>query len=772
MGHDLRMVPLAAAAWAATWLGTGAPQGLLPGVGVAALTGTAAGLRRSGWLAAIALVLAAGLAVGALHHHGLASGPVRALAESRAVVSVELVVTSDPQSHPAVGAKPAYLTVHGRVRSIDGRGSTWRVRSPVLLTVTGAQLLDWQHLPVGARVITHGRLEVPADPGGDISAVLRVRAPTSVTAPPSAGLLLVERVRSGLRTSVSGRQEEARALVPALVLGDVSAMTPQITEDFQVTGLTHLTAVSGANLTLLLAFLLLTARWAGVRGWWLRGVGLLGVVVFVAVCRSEPSVLRAAAMGVVALAALGAGGGRKGLRTLSVAMLVLLMVDPFLSRSLGFALSVLACAGIVWWAGRWAELLHGWLPKLVAESVAVPVAAQLATLPLVAAISGRVSVVGVVANAFAGPFVGPATVLGFAAAGLSLASPVAASVAGFGAAWSAQMILWVSHLGARFPGASWHWPSSPQSLLVLGLLSVGIGWAMPHLLVRPWLTLTLTFVLVLGFVRAPVQPGWPPTGWVLISCDVGQGDGLVVRVGEGAALVVDAGPDPASMGRCLDQLHVTSVPLLVLTHFHADHVSGLSGVFARRQVREVWVSPRGSPSLEAAKVRAEAKLHGVPVKVPAMGAQGQLGEVSWRVLGPMGRPVGTLAAGTDGESAGENDSSVVLQVTVRGIRILLTGDVEPAGQDAILASGADLRVDVLKLPHHGSAHVDPAFIAATHARVAIASAGLHNDYGHPAPRTVQLVQDLGMTLLRTDLDGSVAIQTLHGELAAVTQHPR
>jgi competence protein ComEC len=99
----------------------------------------------------------------------------------------------------------------------------------------------------------------------------------------------------------------------------------------------------------------------------------------------------------------------------------------------------------------------------------------------------------------------------------------------------------------------------------------------------------------------------------------------------------------------------------------------------------------------------------------------------------------------------------------------LTGDVEPPGQQAILRTGADVRADVLKIPHHGSAQQDPAFIAATHARLAIASAGIDNDYGHPAPRTVQLVRSLGMTLLRTDEDGSVAVRLGGERLAAVTQ---
>ena len=124
--------------------------------------------------------------------------------------------------------------------------------------------------------------------------------------------------------------------------------------------------------------MLTVSRWVGVRGWWLRGVGLAGVLVFVALCRTEPSVLRVAAMGLVALAALGSGSRSAGLRNLAVAIMVLLLVDPFLGRSIGFTLSVLACAGIVWWARSWTVIMNRRLPLIIAESIAVPLAAQLA----------------------------------------------------------------------------------------------------------------------------------------------------------------------------------------------------------------------------------------------------------------------------------------------------------------------------------------------------------------------------------------------------------
>jgi competence protein ComEC len=766
---DLRLVPLSLAVWAATWAGTaGTATAAVACVVVAVSVAATAWLRRSVAWAAVALGLLLGLGIGGLHHARISTGPVADLAERAAVVTIEVTTRTDPQVHPAAGVRPGYVLLRARAVAVTGRGSSWRVRAPVLVTASGNQVPAWSRMPVGGTVRVQARLQAP-QPGSDITAIVRVSGPTETVAPPPAALRAVEHVRQGLRDSVSHRRPEQRALVPALVLGDTSAITPAITDDFQATGLTHLTAVSGANLSLLLAFMLIMARWAGVRGGWLRLVGLGGVVVFVALCRTEPSVLRAAAMGLVVLAALGAARIGTGLRNLAVAALMLLLVDPFLSRSTGFALSVLATAGIVWWAGRWGGVLGRWLPGVVAESVTVPLAAHLATLPLVAAVSGRVSVVGILANAVAGPFVGPATVLGFAAAGLSLLSRTAAALAGFGAAWSAQLILWVAHLGARLPGASWPWPAGPAGVLVLGVSSITLAWLMPRILRSRLVTLAVASVMVIGFVRPPTQPGWPPKDWVLVACDVGQGDGLVLRVADRQAVVVDAGPDPALIRRCLDQLQIVAVPVVVLTHFHADHVDGLLGVLDHRRVGEIWTSPLGSPLPETAEVGEIAAARRIPVRVPPVGQHGTVGDAAFQVLGPVG--AGPPAAGGDPaeESSEENDASVVVMVTVAGLRLLLTGDVEPSGQQAILGTGADLRADVLKLPHHGSGRQDPAFIGATHARVAIASAGAGNSYGHPAPRTVQLATSLGMTVLRTDLQGSVAITARAGRLAAVAQ---
>jgi competence protein ComEC len=758
------MVPLAAAAWGAAWVGTwGTAAVLAPAAAAVAVALAVAALRRSPLVLSAALVATVIMGAGVVDVHRLRHGPVALLAEHRAVVLVDLEIRGDLHRVATSGIRAAAGVTKAVTVRVEGRGSTWLVRAPVLVVVTGQQLDKWFETPVGTRVAVQGRLEAP-DRGSDVAAVLRVRGSPVVVKHPSRGLRLVERVRAGLRRAVADRRPEPRALVPALVLGDTSGLDAELTQDFQATGLAHLTAVSGANLTLLLAFLLTVARWVGLRGWWLRAVGLAGVIVFVALCRTEPSVLRAAAMGLVALAALGSGSRAAGVRNLAVASMILLLVDPFLSRSIGFTLSVLACAGIVWWARGWSVIMNRWLPVIIAESMAVPLAAQLATLPVLAAISERVSVAGLVANALAGPFVGPATVLGFAAAGTSLISATLAAVFGFGAAWTAQAIIWIAMVGSQLPGAEWHLAVTPLTLAWVGLSSLLLGLSMAYVLARRWLSLLLAAVMIICLGGAPRQPGWPPRDWVMVACDVGQGDGLAVRTGSGSAIVVDSGPVPGAMRGCLDRLGITQVPLLIITHFHADHAAGLTGVLQRRRVGQLWLSPLAPPGPMTATIRHQAAQQGIPVNAPPAGTKASVGTAEVQVLGP----VDHVSVDQD-DSSKQNDSSLVVMVTVAGLRLLLTGDVEPPGQQASLATRADLRADVLKIPHHGSAQQDPAFFAATQARLAIASAGHDNDYGHPAPRTVQLVRSAGMTLLRTDQHGSIAVRLDRDRLSAVTQ---
>ena len=748
---DLRLPALGVAAWVGGGLAALTTRDTAVGIAAAAVLATgcalvavrgAAGLRRL--LVAALLVTSVVAASGWLRQQQVGVNPVARLAERHALVDVVGVVAADPRTVAA--AYGDRVLVRLSARAVTVRGATLRLRTPVLLLAESA----WRDVRLGATVRATVRL-APAD-DGEVAAVGTPHAPPRVQAPPDLWWRAAGAVRDAIRASVAHRPLEQRALVPALVDGDDAAVSETLADDFRATGLTHLLAVSGTNLTLLVGFLLALARWLRVRGRWLGVVAAAGIVGFVLLARTEPSVLRAAAMGAVGLLAMGANGRQRALRGLGAAVLMLLLVEPMLAVSLGFALSVLATAGILLLGPPWRDALARWLPRWAAEAVAVPMAAQLACTPLVAAISGQVSLAAVGANLLAEPVVGPATVLGLLGGLLGLVWEPLGRVAGTLASWCVGWLVLVAHRGADLPRGAVDWGTGALTLGILTMATAVVALVGPRLLRRRGVGVGCCLLFVAAVtVRLPT-PGWPPRDWVLVACDVGQGDALAVRTGPGSALVVDAGPDPGPVEQCLDELQVRSVPLLVLTHFHADHVDGLPGVLAGRRVGVIETSPLLDPPAAVTEVARVARQARVPTRVAAYGTTRRVGEATVQVLWPPGPP-----GRGPGDGSTANEASVVLLVVVGGLRLLLTGDVEPPGQQALARMLPGLRVDVLKIPHHGSRYQDVDWLLSLGARVTVTSVGEDNDYGHPADSTLEPFHAAGASVVRTDTEGAIAV---------------
>ncbi|MFJ9196550.1 ComEC/Rec2 family competence protein [Streptomyces flaveolus] len=833
---DLRLVPPALAAWAtAALVLDAAPEwslGVVLGCVVTAgalLLGTRRRAAR-GWapvpVAAVLLCVAASAASAALHGADLRRGPVPALARQYATVTAEVEITADPRLTRARvrgdRATPPAVVIEAdarRVAQADGR--TVATRAPVLVIVdagagtgagggTGTEAPGRAPAPGpaagGPRVSGGGpgagpwlallpstRLRVvartaPARGSGDrVAAVLRVRGREApdVVAGPSGPQRLAGRLRAGLREATDGLSADARALLPGLVVGDTSRITPDLDEAFKETDLTHTLAVSGANFTILLALLLgppglaqhSERRGLAPRlGISLRATALLGGVLalgFVVVCRPDPSVLRAAACGAVALLALATGRSRSLIPALATAVLLLVLYDPWLARSYGFLLSVLATGALLTLAPRWsAALRRRRVPPRLAEALAAAGAAQALCAPVVAVLSARVSLVAVPCNLLVEFAVAPATVLGFAALATSPLSMPVAKACAWCAGWPAEWIAGIARTGAALPGAGVDWPGSWTGAALLALTTVGVLLVGRRLLGHPWWCGVCALLLVLVVVQPGPLPrvitGWPPPGWRMVMCDVGQGDALVLAAGPGAGVVVDAGPDPALVDRCLRSLGITRVPLVVLTHFHADHVAGLPGVLRGRPVGAIETTGLEEPADQAEFVRGQAAARRIPVRHAVAGEQRRTGPLSWEVVWPPPTPgQGTVpgapaapAPDPPASTEGPNDASVTLLVRTAGLRLLLLGDLEPPAQQELARSpvAAELGgVDVLKVAHHGSAHQDPGLIRRVAPRLALISCGEDNTYGHPAPATVAALRARGAMVLRTDRDGALAV---------------
>jgi competence protein ComEC len=754
---DARLVAPALAAWIAAAVALGISPARAMAAGAILLAGGLVVLRRYGRrLGAITLAAAAACLAAGLRLTAADAGPVPDYAAEGAVVDATLTVTSDPAVRE--GQFGDIVVAEARITEVTGRGVTTRVRSPVLIFGDD----EWIDVPLGASVRTVGRLDTSDD--ARYSAVFLPSRIVELAGEPAWWWRLSERLRDGVAEGVAPAPTDERALVPALVDGDDREISEELAEAFQACGMTHLLAVSGTNLTLVLAFVLTVSRWLGARGYAHVVIGIVATAGFIVLARPDPSVLRSAAMGVVAIAGLGAGGRRRGLRALAIAIVVLVLIDPWLARSAGFVLSVLATGGILLLSPGWTRAMSAWMPRVLAEAISVPLAAQLVCTPAVAALSGQVSLAAVVANMLAAPAVGPATVLGLVAGLLALVWSPLAHLVGWGAAGAAWWIIEVARHGAALPGATVDWSGDGPIWALLVLICVALIAVMPWLLRRP-VALAVVVIATGAWILHPPTPGWPPDGWVMVACDVGQGDALVLNSGSGSAVVVDTGPEPVPVDRCLDGLDVDTVDLVVLTHPHADHIDGLTGVADGRPIGAVAVAAGAADDTAYYSVTTWAGENDVPMHELAYASSGSVGQVAWTVLGPDPARVDFASEAEDAV----NDASVVLSVRTQGVSLLLTGDVETPSQQALLAWGDVLRSDVLKVPHHGSADQDPEFLRAVGAQLAVVSVGADNDYGHPAPETLDELSDGGSMVTRTDQAGDVAIVVDDGELAVATR---
>ena len=764
---DLRLVLPAVAAWLVAWQVVRLPpRPVLVGAAVLAVVGLAL-LASSGRtagrvsrldraaVAAVLLCAAAAALATAGRTEVRTAGPLPGLAARSAAVAVSGVVVDDPRLARPVPGRPPMVLVRLRAERLEAGGRTTRLRTPLLVLSTD---LSWLPLLPSQQVRTEGRLRA-AEPGDDVAAVLSGRGSVQVLGPPSRVQRVAGHLRAGLREAVAPLPDGAGGLLPGLVVGDTSLLLAEVREDFATVGLTHLTAVSGTNVAIVLAAVLALAGGLGVG---LRArplVAGLALVAFVVLVRPSPSVLRAAAMGSVGLLALASGGRRRAVPALAAAVLVLVLVSPELAGSPGFALSVLATAGLLVLAPPWRAALARRLPGWLADALAVPAAAQVACGPVVVALAGTVGLLSVPANLLAVPAVAPATVLGVAAA---LLAPVSLTLAQ-GAAWLAWLpaawLVGIARVGADLPGAALPWPDGAGGALLLAGLSLVALVLLARPLLRRVAVAGLLAVATTWTVLSVAAPRWPPEAWVLVMCDVGQGDALVLRTGPGAAVVVDVGPEPALVDGCLRRLGVDAVPLVVLTHPHADHVDGLPGVLSGRSVGEVQVGPGDEPPEQITQVAEQAGAAGVPVVRARLGEAREVGPVRWTVVAP--------ARAHSGTRSDPNNDSVVVRVQTSGVTLLLTGDVEPEAQAELLASGVDLRADVIKTPHHGSRHQDHGFLRAVGARVALTSVGADNTYGHPSADTLGLLMATGARSLRTDLDGDVAVTSTGDSWAVV-----
>lgn len=774
---DARLLIPALVGWAVVALGLGLPLRVLAAMTGGCLLGAAIVARpaaRRPALAFCAVILCLLLSCLIGHASIRSIGPVEELAAERATVTISGRILGEPRRLRPRETGPEQVALPVLALQIEARGQRHRVRSPVMVIAVAPSPGNAGELLWRSEVVLRGRL-APAQAGEEVVAVVRTGGLPQVREGPGSLVGAAEVVRTGLRTSVSGLPADARGLVPGLVIGDRSQTPEDLAQAMKQTGMSHLTAVSGTNVALVGGAALLLARLLGAPRR-LRPVAAVTVIVgFVVLARPDPSVIRAAVMGSIGLIGLARSRPQAGLPALGAAIIVLLCVDPWLARSYGFALSVLATLGLLVLAGPWARRWRMLLPPKVgwlAEALSVPVAAQVACAPVVVTLQGEITLVGVVANLLAAPMVAPTTIGGVLLAVVGVPAPALAAVIAWLPGAPALGIAQIARVSAAIPHGAVPWPGNLAGALALAAIILvlltahrPLGRAVGR---RPILILA---VLAAGFVFfVPITPGdWPGPHPALVACDVGQGDALVLPTTARHAVLVDAGPDADAIDTCLHDLRIEVLDAVVLTHFDLDHVGGLEGASRNRAIGDVVISVHPARPLAADRVERWWRLHRrEPLRVAA-------GDVlTWHGVHAVVRnPLPQSAPGMS-----PNHASIVLDIATSSeggsVRALLLADADAQASAAVLRTlrtATSSGFDVVKIAHHGSADHEPALLAYASAPVALISVGADNDYGHPAPRLLSSVARAGAAVYRTDQHGHLAVGRDSGRLYVAVTKP-
>jgi competence protein ComEC len=597
-------------------------------------------------------------------------------------------------------------------------------------------------------------------------------------------------VRSSLTDAIDRvLPEPEAALAAGILLGTRSELPRDLTEDMQATGTSHLVAVSGQNVVLVAAIVMGVLTWVVGRrpaAW----TAIAGIVVYAALVGAQPSVVRAAVMGMLFVTAIALGRRNTASVALAIAAAAMTAHDPHIVHDVSFQLSFAATLGLILLSSPITATIENLLSRAPAISgfaltrslvdvAAMSVAATAFTLPIIAINFERVSLVAPIANLLAVPAF-------IAVAGSSALTIVVASVV----PGDASFMAWVA------------WPPAAYMISVIRLLAglpmasvelrdVNVGHAIAYYSVLAAMVLWISRRPIARIERTPPAPSVGvsrmvpviATGGVLCLAsallwlaasssdadrlsvsflDVGQGDAILIEGPEGHRILVDGGPSgevlTSALGRRLP-FHDRRIDMMVLTHPQQDHLGGLPSVLDLYSVRNVLTNSVEGETAAYAAWSESIAAHGI---APMAAKRGQTIDLG-------GGAVLSIIGPSHIDSADINDSSLVLRVAMGDASFLLTADITEESEVALLKTGTDIKSTVLKVAHHGSrTSTTPAFLSRADPAVGVISVGAGNPYGHPSPEVLQRLEE--DQLLRTDESGDVTIETDGERIWFRTQH--
>jgi competence protein ComEC len=635
---------------------------------------------------------------------------------------------------------------------------------------------------IGARIVLRGKrvpFDEPRNPGepsareiaGERGLSWRIaRARVMSREPPDLGDvgLAFARLRAWASTRIHERFSEPEATILAGAMwGERGPLAPDLRAEFQETGTVHVLVTAGLHLGVVAALGLGLLQFVGC-GRIAASLGTIAIVwLYAAISGDHLPSVRAATMLSFALLARAAGRESTSWNALAAAAIVVTAIGPASLASVSFALSFSCVAAIFAFAKPIAEALEAiGAPHLVREALAVAFATQLGTWPLTASAFLVIAPYAPLANALVVPIVGVAMLGGFvtlALAPIPALAEIAANVETSFVDWIVAVVRFVASLPFAHVVAT---PPPPWTIAVYdGALVVAA------IALHDGRTRRAIAIVVCASALCLWPPRLPNHDLRIVAIDVGQADALLIRTPAGHAYLVDAGgrlergPQVAGASSSEEIGERIVVPFLIrngihhldaviLSHPHGDHSGGLGPVLRTLGADAFADSGQTYPGHAYRDALEVARERGIPLWEPRGGDVWRTSDgVTFRFYGPTSPYI-------TGSRSDINSNSLVFRLEYGHFRMLFTGDAGAETEQRILARHDDLRADVLKVGHHGSAYgTTQAFLDAVAPSASIISVGRDNLFGHPAPATIEALQNRGIKIYRTDRDGAITVTT-------------
>ncbi|MDI3481165.1 MAG: competence protein ComEC, partial [Tepidanaerobacteraceae bacterium] len=464
--------------------------------------------------------------------------------------------------------------------------------------------------------------------------------------------------------------------------------------------------------------------------------------------------------------------GRKNdpLNSLGLAALLLLVYNPLYLFSVSFQLSFAATLGIILLYKRFCIFLSP-LPHFVRDSLAVVISAQLTVWPFAAYYFHKASLISFFSNLVIVPAVSIILILGIVSGLIGLVFPTIGIIPLKITGALLTAVESSAVFSSKLPFAVIAIPNLSPFIIMLYFMILGALFNiihLPFLSRRKMSTFALIMLAALAlFIIIPKNSGTEVT-----FVDVGQGDCIFISTKNGSTVLIDGGGVPSYYTGNYDVGSAVVEPFLfgrgagcidvmVFSHFDDDHARGLLTVLKDMKVKTV-IYGKPSDSAIYKEMMEIVRRKNIKLIQAVRGDRFYVGNATFEVLNPP----------RERAFADENDNSVVLKVTCENIRFLFTGDLGFEGERQLVNSGLDIKAEVLKAGHHGSASsTSDEFLSKVNPAFAVISAGKDNAFGHPAPRVLDLFEEKGIRVFRTDLQGAVTFKIQKNNVKILTAIP-